>query len=301
MGNRHEEQELQGLLGLVQHVAGLAGFFELIQVWTRPSSVTSWPSLHRGSGGDRRRVVAVLRHSGLEASPAAGKDSIQAKTSSGRYWRRKQRAATSSTQAAQASDRDPSAAEAEEGAAKGSGLGPIFWPPPNTHPVGSQLMMLTGPQATRGLEEPSPGPSLPEGASTGEEELRGRGAMPRRGVRRVQPIFRIIYTAPGGPQEGSTLEPLRQKGRGGKEHQDCKEKMRRQELQLSLAGRAPGYLVGQYPTTGFGSPEVPVDPGRVSLLPGPPPLGPATCPELRAPRLCSLWPSVVSSTSAVSE
>lgn len=49
------------------------------------------------------------------------------------------------------------------------------------------------------------------------------------------------------------------------------------------------------------SPEVPVDPGRVSLLPGPPPLGPATCPELRAPRLCSLWPSVVSSTSAVSE
>ncbi len=46
--------------------------------------------------------------------------------------------------------------------------------------------------------------------------------------------------------------PAPRKGRGGKEHQDCKEKMRRQELQLSLAGRAPGYLVGQYPTTGFG-------------------------------------------------
>ncbi|EPY73043.1 hypothetical protein CB1_053066001 [Camelus ferus] len=73
-------------------------------------------------------------------------------------------------------------------------------------------------------------------------------------------------------------------------------------LGQAAPSEAPGAPIpARMDRASWGSPEVPVDPGRVSLLPGPPPLGAATCPELRAPRLCSLWPSVVSSTSAVSE
>lgn len=69
-------------------------------------------------------------------------------------------------------------------------------------------MMLMVPQATWGLEEPLWRLSLPQGASAGKEELWGRREMLRWGDRRIQPVFRIIYTALGSPQEGSTLEPF---------------------------------------------------------------------------------------------
>ena len=113
-----------------------------------------------------------------------------------------------SKRCAYASDRDPNIAEAEEGVVKGSGIGPGFWPPANAHPVGSELPMLMGPQATWGLEEPLWRPSLPQGASSNKEELWGTRKMLRWGDRRIQPVFRIIYTALGSPQEGSTLEPF---------------------------------------------------------------------------------------------
>ena len=69
--------------------------------------------------------------------------------------------------------------------------------------------MLMGPQAKWGLQEPLWRPSLPQGASAGKEELWGTQEMLRWGDRRIQPVFRIIYTALGSPQEGSTLEPFR--------------------------------------------------------------------------------------------
>lgn len=101
-------------------------------------------------------------------------------------------------------------AGAEGVTAGDSGVSPIIWPTPNAYPVDSELRIPTGPEAPWGLEEPSPQPPLPEEASIGEEELCGREVMaPRRGGRRVQPVFRIIYTALGEPHEGSTLEPLR--------------------------------------------------------------------------------------------
>lgn len=102
-------------------------------------------------------------------------------------------------------------AEAEGVAAEDSGTGPVIWPPPNAHPVDSELRMPTGPWAPWGPEEPSLGPPLPEEASTcdGEELCGGNGVTPRKGGRRVQPVFRIIYTALGKPHEGTTLEPLR--------------------------------------------------------------------------------------------
>lgn len=53
-----------------------------------------------------------------------------------------------SKRGAHASDRDPNIAEAEEGAIGGSGIGPSFWPPANADPVGSELLMLMGPQGT---------------------------------------------------------------------------------------------------------------------------------------------------------
>ncbi|XP_032476247.1 paraneoplastic antigen-like protein 5 [Phocoena sinus] len=66
-----------------------------------------------------------------------------------------------------------------------------------------------GPQATRGLEAPPPGPPLSEGAGAGAgvEGLWRREEMPRRDT--AGSNFRIIYTARGEPREGSTLEPLR--------------------------------------------------------------------------------------------
>lgn len=69
--------------------------------------------------------------------------------------------------------------------------------------------MQTGPWA---LEEPSPGNFSPREADIGPEELQGTEIVTRlrRGDRRVQPVFRIVYTALGEPQEGSTDEPLRQ-------------------------------------------------------------------------------------------
>lgn len=127
-----------------------------------------------------------------------------------RYQRHKQGTTTPSPWDAPATSRDPTIAEAEGVAAGGSGVGPIILPPPNVHPVDSEPRMPTGHQATRCLEEPSPGPPLLEDVSTSEEELCSREAVRRwKGGRRVQPIFRIIYTALGEPQEGSTHEPLR--------------------------------------------------------------------------------------------
>ncbi|EPY78463.1 hypothetical protein CB1_001064005 [Camelus ferus] len=79
MGNRHEEQELQGLLGLVQHVAGLAGFFELIQVWTRPSSLLAQPAPRQ-----RRRQAqggcgaAALWSGGISSSISPAQAEIRA-------------------------------------------------------------------------------------------------------------------------------------------------------------------------------------------------------------------------------
>lgn len=106
--------------------------------------------------------------------------------------------------------RGPTVAEAEGVAAEVSGMDPVIWPPPNAHPVDSELRMPTRPWVHLSPEEPSPGPPLPEGASTCEEELcDGNGMTPRKGGRRVQPVFRIIYTALGKPHEGTTLEPLR--------------------------------------------------------------------------------------------
>ncbi|CAK6450118.1 unnamed protein product [Pipistrellus nathusii] len=78
--------------------------------------------------------------------------------------------------------------------------------------MNSELRMPTGPWAPPSPEEPSPGPPLPEAASTSAEEepCGGNGVViPRKGGRRVQPVFRIIYTALGKPHEGTTLEPLR--------------------------------------------------------------------------------------------
>ncbi|KAJ8779023.1 hypothetical protein J1605_012874 [Eschrichtius robustus] len=115
----------------------------------------------------------------------AGRDSTnQAKVSSGKHRRHKRGATIPSMRGPRASDRDPNTAEAEKGIVGGSGISPVFRPPSDAHPVGSELMMLMGPQATRGLEAPPPGPPLPEGASagTGEEELRGREEVPRRFV-----------------------------------------------------------------------------------------------------------------------
>lgn len=126
-----------------------------------------------------------------------------------RHWQCKQGASTLGRWGGQASERDPKAEEAEEGVVGGSGMDPGIWPLLNAQRVGSELMKLMGPQAMWGPGEPPPGPALLEGASAGEEELWGGEEMPRRGARRVQPVFRIIYTALGEPQEGSTLEPLR--------------------------------------------------------------------------------------------
>ena len=79
------------------------------------------------------------------------------------------------------SDRDPYIAEAEEGVIGGSGIGPSFWPPANADPVGSELLMLMGPQGTWGLEGPLWRPSPPQGASTGKEELWGTREILQQG------------------------------------------------------------------------------------------------------------------------
>lgn len=142
--------------------------------------------------------------------PPAVRDSTkQANISSGRHRRHKRGATIRSARRTRASDRDPNTAEAEEGIVGGSGVSPVFWPPSNAHPGGSELRVLMGPQATRGLEAPPPGPPLPEGAGAGAgvEGLWRREEMPRRDT--AGSNFRIIYTARGEPREGSTLEPLR--------------------------------------------------------------------------------------------
>lgn len=113
---------------------------------------------------------------------------------------------------AQAMSSHTATAEAEGGTAGDSGLDPVVWPPLNTHALGSELRMQTGPWAPWGLEEPSPGNLSPREAGIGPEELQGGEVVAplRRGDRRVQPVFRIVYTALGEPQEVSTHEPLRQ-------------------------------------------------------------------------------------------
>lgn len=109
---------------------------------------------------------------------------------------------------AQATSSHTATAEEEGGTAGGSGLGPVVCPPPDAHALGSELRMQTGPCA---LEEPSPGNLSPE-ADIGPEELQGTEIVTplQGGDHRVQPVFRIVCTALGEPQEGSTDEPLRQ-------------------------------------------------------------------------------------------
>lgn len=152
------------------------------------------------------------RDSTHEAKLGPGRDKHRALK---RYQRHKQGATTANTWGAPATGGDHTMTEAEGVAPGGSGLSLIIRPPPNTYPVDSKPRMPTGPQAMWDPVEPSPGPPLTEEASTGEEELVRKSCAaerwwppPQRGGRRVQPIFRIIYTALGEPQEGSTLEPL---------------------------------------------------------------------------------------------
>lgn len=132
-----------------------------------------------------------------------------------RYQQHKQGATTPGTWAAPATDRDPTTAEADGGATGGFGLSPFIWPPPNAHPVCSELRMPTGRQATWGLEQPSPGPPLPEGASAGEEELLHTEVVSptQRGGRRVQSVLGINYSASGEAQEDSTSSPCASQAR----------------------------------------------------------------------------------------
>ncbi|ELK18431.1 Paraneoplastic antigen-like protein 5 [Pteropus alecto] len=113
---------------------------------------------------------------------------------------------------AQAVSSHTATAEAEEDTAGDSDLDPDVCPPVDTYALGCELRMQTGRWAPWGLEEPSPGNLSPREAGIGPEELQGREVVAplRRGDRRVQPVFRIVYTALGEPQEGSTDEPLRQ-------------------------------------------------------------------------------------------
>lgn len=52
--------------------------------------------------------------------------------------------------------------------------------------------------------------SWAEDTSAWEQVQLGREGVPRREGRRIQPVFRIIYTALGEPHEGSTLESFRE-------------------------------------------------------------------------------------------
>lgn len=74
----------------------------------------------------------------------------------------------------------------------------------------SELRMPTGTEAAQGVEEPATGLSCAEDTSAWDQVQLGRKAVPRRGGRRIQPVFRIIYTALGEPHEGSTLESFRE-------------------------------------------------------------------------------------------
>lgn len=122
-------------------------------------------------------------------------------SASQRYEQCKPEAAAPVTRGFPAMDGDPTKEEAERGGAGVSGLSLFVWPPPNAHPVGSELRIRTLGQ-TSGLEEPSPGTALPAGTSAGEEELPRREVVcpTQRGSRRVQPVF----TFWGDPQEGSS-------------------------------------------------------------------------------------------------
>lgn len=73
----------------------------------------------------------------------------------------------------------------------------------------SDLRMPTGTEAAEGVE-PARGLSWAEDTSAWGQVWLGREAVPRRGGRRIQPVFRIIYTALGEPHEGSTLESFRE-------------------------------------------------------------------------------------------
>lgn len=74
----------------------------------------------------------------------------------------------------------------------------------------SELRMPTGTEAAQSVEEPATGLSWAEDTSAWDQVQLGRKAVPRRGGRRIQPVFRIIYTALGEPHEGSTLESFRE-------------------------------------------------------------------------------------------
>lgn len=74
----------------------------------------------------------------------------------------------------------------------------------------SELRMPTGTEAAQGIQEPATGLSWAEDTSAWEQVQLEREGVPRRGGRRIQPVFRIIYTALGEPHEGSTLESFRE-------------------------------------------------------------------------------------------
>ena len=67
--------------------------------------------------------------------------------------------------------------------------------------------MLMVPQVMWDLKEPLWRPSLPQGASTGKEELWGRWEMLQGGDHRIQPVFRIICprASPGRQNPGAFL------------------------------------------------------------------------------------------------
>lgn len=70
--------------------------------------------------------------------------------------------------------------------------------------------MSTGTETAQGLEEPGTGLSWPERTNALGEVQQGRETVLWRGGRRIQPVFRIIYTALGEPHEGSILESFRE-------------------------------------------------------------------------------------------
>lgn len=100
----------------------------------------------------------------------------------GKWYRQNREAAEARVCTDQDSGRDTSEAEAKDARAGGS-----------------EMRIPTGPQAKLG--RPITGLPWSEEASACGTVVQDRETVPRRGGRRVQPVFRIIYTALGEPQE----------------------------------------------------------------------------------------------------
>ncbi|XP_046528713.1 paraneoplastic antigen-like protein 8B isoform X2 [Equus quagga] len=130
------------------------------------------------SGAEGQGSQAQVEHpqplpTGRDPSYQAKCSSVRSKNRvSKRRLRQKQGSTVPSTCGVQASEGNLNKAEAEEGKGGGSGIDIAIWPPPNAHPVGSELRTPTGSQATWDPEEPSLGPPLTEGTSVSKEELR---------------------------------------------------------------------------------------------------------------------------------